>query len=94
VVSHEPDVKPDIAPEFEIELEPGPVEDLSHLHESARLVARLPAAERLARVRADRWIGYTRATQALTSCTRCWIGRPSSGCRICWSSGRPTTASR
>nr|WP_241564091.1 TniB family NTP-binding protein [Nonomuraea polychroma] len=49
----------------EIELEPGPAEDLSHLHESARPVARLPAAERLARVRADRWIGYTRATQAL-----------------------------
>ncbi|MGP3961774.1 TniB family NTP-binding protein [Nonomuraea sp. 3N208] len=64
-MSHEPDVEPDIAPEFEIELEPGRVEDLSHLHESARPVARLPAAERLARVRADRWIGYTRATQAL-----------------------------
>ncbi|WP_435875952.1 TniB family NTP-binding protein [Nonomuraea wenchangensis] len=45
--------------------EPEPVADLSHLHESARPVARLPAAERLARVRADRWIGYTRATQAL-----------------------------
>lgn len=41
------------------------MEDLSHLHESARPVARLPAAERLARARADRWIGYTRATQAL-----------------------------
>ncbi|WP_449063847.1 TniB family NTP-binding protein [Planomonospora algeriensis] len=40
-------------------------EDLSHLHESARRVARLPAAERLRYVRADRWIGYTRATQAL-----------------------------
>ncbi|MCP2353378.1 hypothetical protein HD597_000398 [Nonomuraea thailandensis] len=48
-----------------IELEPGPEEDLSHLHDSVRPVARLPAAERLARVRADRWIGYTRATQAL-----------------------------
>ncbi|MEV0386047.1 TniB family NTP-binding protein [Nonomuraea sp. NPDC050643] len=43
----------------------GPEEELSHLHEAARLVARLPAAERLARVRADRWIGYTRATQSL-----------------------------
>ncbi|MFC6369788.1 TniB family NTP-binding protein [Nonomuraea thailandensis] len=46
-------------------MEPGPEEDLSHLHDSVRPVARLPAAERLARVRADRWIGYTRATQAL-----------------------------
>ncbi|WP_197093438.1 TniB family NTP-binding protein [Nonomuraea sp. SBT364] len=64
-MSHEPDVTPDIAPEFEIKLEPGRVEDLSHLHESAQPIARLPAAERLARVRADRWIGYTRATQAL-----------------------------
>ncbi|MFI6497885.1 TniB family NTP-binding protein [Nonomuraea typhae] len=46
-------------------MEIGPEEELSHLHEAARPVARLPAAERLARVRADRWIGYTRATQAL-----------------------------
>ncbi|MEV1005655.1 TniB family NTP-binding protein [Nonomuraea sp. NPDC050202] len=46
-------------------MEIGPEEELSHLHETARPVARLPAAERLARVRADRWIGYTRATQAL-----------------------------
>ena len=36
--------------------------DLDHLHESARSVARLPAQERLRHVRADRWIGYTRAT--------------------------------
>ncbi|MDL4776797.1 TniB family NTP-binding protein [Actinomadura xylanilytica] len=48
------------------ELEVGDPEDLSHLHEGARRVARLPAAERLAYVRADRWIGYTRATQAVT----------------------------
>ena len=40
--------------------------DLSHLHDAARQVARLPAAERLRHVRADRWIGYTRAAQALT----------------------------
>jgi putative transposase len=39
--------------------------DLSHLHESARPVALLPDEERLRRVRADRWIGYTRATDAL-----------------------------
>jgi hypothetical protein len=39
--------------------------DLGHLHESVRRVALLPAAERLRYVRADRWIGYTRATNAL-----------------------------
>ena len=39
--------------------------DLSHLHVGAQRVARLPAAERLRYVRADRWIGYTRATEAL-----------------------------
>jgi len=39
--------------------------DLSHLHPAARQLARLPAAERLRHVRADRWIGYTRAAQAL-----------------------------
>ncbi len=40
--------------------------DLSHLHDAAQQVARLPAAERLRHVRADRWIGYTRATEALS----------------------------
>jgi hypothetical protein len=39
--------------------------DLSHLHESARRIARLPDAERVRYVRADRWIGYPRATAAL-----------------------------
>lgn len=47
------------------ELDVGDPEDLSHLHEGARRVARLPATERLTYVRADRWIGYTRATQAV-----------------------------
>jgi Bacterial TniB protein len=42
----------------------GPV-DLSHLHPAAQQIARLPDAERLRYVRADRWIGYTRATAAL-----------------------------
>jgi Bacterial TniB protein len=45
--------------------EAGDPEDLSHLHVSTRRVARLPAAERLAHARADRWIGYTRAVQAV-----------------------------
>jgi len=39
--------------------------DLSHLHPAAQRVARLPGEERLRHVRADRWIGYTRATEAL-----------------------------
>ena len=38
--------------------------DLSHLTPAAQSVAVLPAAERIAHVRADRWIGYTRATDA------------------------------
>ncbi|MFE3206097.1 TniB family NTP-binding protein [Embleya sp. NPDC059237] len=39
--------------------------DLAHLHPSARRIARLPDAERLRYVRADRWIGYPRANAAL-----------------------------
>ena len=39
--------------------------DLSHLHEAAQQIARLPDQERLRYVRADRWIGYTRASAAL-----------------------------
>ncbi|MCC3769545.1 TniB family NTP-binding protein [Streptomyces sp. UNOC14_S4] len=39
--------------------------DLSHLHPAARQIARLPDTERLRYVRADRWIGYPRATEAL-----------------------------
>lgn len=40
--------------------------DLSHLHPSAQSTARLPAAERVYRIRADRWIGYPRAIEAVT----------------------------
>ena len=39
--------------------------ELGHLHPGARAVARLPGTERLHYVRADRWIGYPRATAAL-----------------------------
>jgi hypothetical protein len=39
--------------------------DLSRLHESVRPIAELPAADRLGYVRADRWIGYPAATEAL-----------------------------
>ncbi len=39
--------------------------DLDHLHPTARQLARLPGDERLRYVRAERWIGYPRATAAL-----------------------------
>lgn len=39
--------------------------DLTHLHPSAQPIARLHADERLRHVRADRWIGYSRASEAL-----------------------------
>lgn len=39
--------------------------DLAHLCPAAQQIARLPDAERLRYVRADRWIGYPRATEAL-----------------------------
>ncbi|MFI6056130.1 TniB family NTP-binding protein [Streptomyces violascens] len=38
---------------------------LAHLRPAAQQIARLPDAERLRYVRADRWIGYPRATEAL-----------------------------
>lgn len=40
-------------------------DDLAHLHPGARSIARLPADERIRQVRADRWIGYSRASEAL-----------------------------
>ena len=39
--------------------------DLSHLTPTAQAAALLPAPERLARIRAERWIGYSRAREAL-----------------------------
>ncbi|WUX64314.1 TniB family NTP-binding protein [Streptomyces sp. NBC_01431] len=39
--------------------------------------------ERLGYVRADRWIGYPRATEALEQLETLLVGRPSSGCRTC-----------
>jgi len=39
--------------------------DLDHLIPSAQKTAQLPNAERIARIRADRWIGYTQAQKAL-----------------------------
>ena len=42
-----------------------PIIDLSHLLQAAQGLARLPADERIQRLRADRWIGYPRAVEAL-----------------------------
>ncbi|WP_225906582.1 TniB family NTP-binding protein [Ensifer canadensis] len=40
-------------------------EEFSHLFPPSRLVAALGAEERIRRIRADRWINYPRAEQAL-----------------------------
>jgi len=42
-----------------------PAVDLSHLLPSSQISASLPAIERIQRIRADRWIGYPRAEEAL-----------------------------
>ncbi|MGS9347016.1 TniB family NTP-binding protein, partial [Salmonella enterica subsp. enterica serovar Infantis] len=42
-----------------------PIIDLSPLLPAAQGLARLPADERIQRRRADRWIGYPRAVEAL-----------------------------
>lgn len=39
--------------------------DLSHLIPSAQKIAMLPGSERTQRIRADRWIGYSKALEAL-----------------------------
>ena len=46
-------------------MEEYPIIDLSHLMPVAQGLARLPADERIHRLRADRWIGYPRAVEAL-----------------------------
>lgn len=46
-------------------MEEYPAIDLGHLQPSAQALARLPDSERMQRIRADRWIGYPRAVEAL-----------------------------
>ena len=46
-------------------MEDYPIIDLSHLLPAAQGVARLPAVERIQRIRTDRWIGYPLAVEAL-----------------------------
>lgn len=48
--------------------------ELSHLHPTGQRVARLTTAERLRYVRADRWIGYTRANEALAALETLFAG--------------------
>lgn len=49
-----------------VSLDDYPPPDLSHLQPWAQAMARLPAGERIQRIRADRWIGYPRAVQTLS----------------------------
>jgi Bacterial TniB protein len=44
----------------------GSLSDLSHLHQIAQTTVYLPNPERMMRIRNERWIGYTRAHQALS----------------------------
>src|SRR5215813_15473634 len=44
-----------------------PAPDVSHLTATAQAAAVLPDAERIARIRAERWIGYSRAREALVT---------------------------
>ena len=46
-------------------MEEYPIIELSHLLPATQGLARLPADERIQRLRADRWIGYPRAVEAL-----------------------------
>ena len=50
--------------------------DMAHLRPEARELALLPAAERLAMLPANRWIGYTRATEAITLLDRLLASEP------------------
>ena len=71
-----------------------PVIDLSHLLPAAQGLARLPADERIQRIRADRWIGYPRAVEALNRLETLYACRTSNACQTCCWSAPPTTASR
>ena len=50
--------------------------NLAHLRPEIRELARLPATERLARVPANRWIGYGRASQAMALLERLLASEP------------------
>lgn len=50
--------------------------DMAHLRPEACELALLPAAERFARLPTNRWIGYTRATEAITLLERLLASEP------------------
>jgi DNA helicase TIP49 (TBP-interacting protein) len=50
--------------------------DLAHLRPEVRELALLPTTERLARVPANRWIGYGRASQAMALLERLLASEP------------------
>ena len=50
--------------------------NLDHLRPEARVVAMLPCEQRLAHLNLERWIGYTRAHQALTQLETLFIEEP------------------
>ncbi len=57
--------------------------DLSHLIPSMRTAAVLENPERLERIRADRWIGYPRAHEALRKLEALLALRRVCACRTC-----------
>jgi hypothetical protein len=65
VIGHDGDIEQADVEQAGVELALQSPLDLGHLHQSAQHLARLPDEERLRHVRADRWIGYSRATAAL-----------------------------
>jgi hypothetical protein len=50
--------------------------DMAHLRPEARELALLPTADRFARLPANRWIGYTRASEAITLLERLLASEP------------------
>lgn len=50
--------------------------NLDHLRPEARVIAMLPCEQRLAHLNLERWIGYTRAHQALTQLETLFIEEP------------------
>lgn len=57
--------------------------DLSHLTLQAQALAILPGAERINRIRSERWIGYTYAGQALMELENLFAWPVGNVCLIC-----------
>ena len=63
--------------------------DMVHLRPEARDLALLPATERLARMPANRWISYTRASQAIALLGRMLEREPGCSATIWMGSALP-----